>query len=751
MSRSVRFIQLAIAVALGLGLLAVFAFALFGDALRQEANAPTGLVSTPSPEKLAASVASAQADAPKLLPPLDVRPVVYEETAGDQRMDRLEQSVGRLAGLLEEQATQAASPRAALDHPAPAFAPLPIGQLAPAYAAAGAFVQPGPAARLAQAGPFPADPAIPRFGDPAAMPPAGQFESLPMPTSPAAPIELETNRDIPLRDLIHLLGKGAGFNVVVSPSVEGTVSASLRDVTGLDAMDALLRAHGYVSRRDGAFLFVGQPGDFTDMERLDDRMAHRVYRPRYVTATELQTLLTPMLSETGRMTVTTAAQVGIATSGDQTGGDAYAGEELLLVRDWESDLKEMDSVVADVDQMPLQASIEAVILSVELDDEHRAGVNLELLRGSDHARIVSGTPTTTIAAMDFTDGGLNVGFLSAHVGAFIEAVEEIGDTQVVARPRLTCVNKQRAEILIGDQIGYLSTTQTETATTQTVEFLDVGTQLRIRPFISPEGVIRLEVHPELSSGEVKLVGDTPLPEKSTTQVTTNILCRDGSTIVIGGLIREETVVQTGQVPILGDVPYLGVLFRHNTETVRRTELIVLITPRILRDPLDGCEPQSKWDGLPERQIAQFQGEKYHWLAAQRHAQQYGRLAQTAYIAANYERAYRYAMIALQFESDNDTALKILAKLNMEAPAMGEPLPADAVLLPSPGGPAAPYPSSGTEIYAPASAPPVETYPSAEVGISPPVEPYPYATGPQEEPLSPPVIDVVPSPPQEYRP
>ena len=173
MSRSVRFIQLAIAVALGLGLLAVFAFALFGDALRQEANAPTGPVSTPSPEKLAASVASAQADAPKLLPPLDVRPVVYEETAGDQRMDRLEQSVGRLAGLLEEQATQAASPRAALDHPAPAFAPLPIGQLAPAYAAAGAFVQPGPAARLEQAGPFTPVPAIPRIIETAGKPPNG--------------------------------------------------------------------------------------------------------------------------------------------------------------------------------------------------------------------------------------------------------------------------------------------------------------------------------------------------------------------------------------------------------------------------------------------------------------------------------------------------------------------------------------------------------------------------------------------------
>jgi type IV pilus assembly protein PilQ len=747
MSRSVRFIRLAIAVALGLGLLAAFALALFGDALRQEANAPSNRAAAPrSPQELAASVADRPAEVPKLLPPLDVRPVVYEETADDRRLERLERSVGKLADVLEQQAAQAAAPRAAIDPPAPAFRPAPVDQAAPVPN------RTGPVAEVAQAGSFPADPAIPRFGDPALTPPAAEFESLPPSASPAAPIELETNRDIPLRDLIHLLGKGAGFNVVVSPSVEGTVSASLRDVTGLDAMDALLRAHGYVARRDGAFLFVGQPGDFSDMERLDDRMTHRVYRPRFVTATELQTLLAPILSEEGKMTVTTAAQVGIATNGTQTGGDAYAGEEILLIRDWETNLRETDAVVADVDQMPLQASIEAVILSVELDDEHRAGVNLELLRGTDQAQIVSGTPTTTLAAMDFTDGGLNVGFLSSHVGAFVEALEDIGDTQVVARPRLTCVNKQRAEILIGDQIGYLSTTQTETATTQTVEFLDVGTQLRIRPFIAPEGVIRLEVHPELSSGEVKLVGTTPLPEKSTTQVTTNILCRDGSTVVIGGLIREETIVQKGQIPLLGDVPYAGWLFRHTTESVRRTELIVLITPRILRDPMQGCEANGGWNDMPERQTAMFQGPEFRWLAAQSHAKQYARLAQTAFIAGNYERAHRYATIALGFNPEDPTALKILARLSAEAPPMGEPLPAGAVLLPSNDAvPTPPYPSSGTEIYAPASAAPLEMYPPVEGERGPPAEAYPYAAGPQEELLTPPVVEVDPSSQQEYRP
>jgi hypothetical protein len=190
-------------------------------------------------------------------------------------------------------------------------------------------------------------------------------------------------------------------------------------------------------------------------------------------------------------------------------------------------------------------------------------------------------------------------------------------------------------------------------------------------------------------------------------------------------------------------------------------LIVLITPRILRDPLDGSEPRATWDGLPERQIAQFQGKKYHWLANQRHAQQYGRLAQTSYIAANYERAYRYAMIALQFEPKNDTALNILARLNMEAPAACGPLPADAFVptnagtLPTNGVPA-PQPASGGEVYAPVAGPPLGAYPGgpppgAYPDRAPRVEAYPYATDSRQAPMTPPIVDVVPPPPREYLP
>ena len=146
------------------------------------------------------------------------------------------------------------------------------------------------------------------------------------------------------------------------------------------------------------------------------------------------------------------------------------------------------------------------------------------------------------------------------------------------------LNKQRTEILIGDKKGYISTTVTETSSTQTVDFLQTGVQLRLRPFVSRDGLIRMEVHPELSDGNVTVQGNFTLPNETVTEVTSNVMVRDGCTVVIGGLLRDQKTVSTQAVPFLGSLPYVGFLFRDQTEGTAREELIVLLTPRIVYDP-----------------------------------------------------------------------------------------------------------------------------------------------------------------------
>ncbi|MAI66566.1 MAG: hypothetical protein CMJ26_01645, partial [Phycisphaerae bacterium] len=179
--------------------------------------------------------------------------------------------------------------------------------------------------------------------------------------------------------------------------------------------------------------------------------------------------------------------------------------------------------------------------------------------------------------------GLKAGIIKDHVGAFLKVLDQVVDTTVMARPRITCLNRQRAEVLIGTRIGYLSSTQTDTSTTQTVEFLDTGIQLVFRPFISPDGMIRMEMHPNVSSATLRPDAGQSIPDEITQQIMTNVRCRDGETIILGGLFRETTQISRNQVPFLGDIPVIGNAFRGQDDTIEKEEIIFLLTPSIIPD------------------------------------------------------------------------------------------------------------------------------------------------------------------------
>src|SRR5208283_3799854 len=116
-----------------------------------------------------------------------------------------------------------------------------------------------------------------------------------------------------------------------------------------------------------------------------------------------------------------------------------------------------------------------------------------------------------------------------------------------ASPRLLVVNKQRAELQVGDCLGYYTSTQTQTSTVQTANFMETGTQLRLRPFVGSDGIIRMEIHPENSTGALNAAG---IPQTTGAHVTTNVMIPDGRTVVIGGLIEADHTYQMSGVPVL---------------------------------------------------------------------------------------------------------------------------------------------------------------------------------------------------------
>lgn len=475
--------------------------------------------------------------------------------------------------------------------------------------------------------------------------------------------------DADIREVLDMLAEQGELNILSSASVQGKVTARLKGVSVDDALAAILRSTGYLSRREGKFIYVGTAQDFEAARATQEQLQTRLYRPNYVTAGELEKLLTPMLTPgVGRISVTSPAGVGIATDGDSAGGDSLGASDAVLLQDYESVLHEIDQVMVEIDKRPAQVSIEAIILSVTLDDAHAFGIDLRVLRDREDVRLGFGTPRTAAlqgagvddgqggiaGEFDFTTGGLRFAFMNDDLGVFIDALETIGDTNVIARPRLLCLNKQRAEILIGQQLGYLSTTQTETVVTQNVEFLEVGAQLRLRPYISNDGLIRLEVHPELSTGQVVTTGAFTLPEKTLTQVTTNVMCPDGCTVIIGGLMRENLQSDVSQVPLLGSMPLVGPLFRHREDQIRREEILVLITPRIVYDREHVPESTAMADEWMHRHNVRL--DAMSPTARVQLAVKHLEIAQQAWANREFAKARRHARLACHYDPENFDAI-----------------------------------------------------------------------------------------------
>ena len=522
--------------------------------------------------------------------------------------------------------------------------------------------------RAAESAPLP--PPLGGAGQPSAtVQPLGK----PNRQTPRAVIDSEGNgkfslriQNADIREVLDMLSEQGNMNILASNSVQGKVSCTLTDVDIESALKAILRSTGYVARRDGKFVFVGTAEDVAGMEHSLDRISTRVYRPNYVTAAELQKLIQPLLTErVGIVTVSTPAQVGIQTSSDQAGGNSYSGSDVVVVRDYEAVLVQIDQMLREVDVRPPQVHIEAMILSVKLADKDKFGVNFELLRDKANVRLAVGKPETPLAAMTLEKGALKFGFLDGSLAAFLEALETIGDTNVIATPRLMVLNKQRAEIQIGEKKGYVSTTVTETSSTQSVEFLDVGALLRIRPFISSDGLIRMEVHPELSDGAVEIAGGFTLPNKEVTQVTTNIMVRDGCTVIIGGLMRENLISSVNQLPLLGNLPLVGWLFRHTTETVERREVLVLITPHIVYEP-DTCREGEQAACEFHRRQALY-ADKMSIFGKRSIGRRYFRLAQSAYAAGDRDTALRFAEMAVHFDPLNRAAIDLRSDIWLGKP------------------------------------------------------------------------------------
>ena len=478
--------------------------------------------------------------------------------------------------------------------------------------------------------------------------------------------------DAEITEVLEMLGNLTGLNVVVSKEVTGRVSANLESVTVEEALNAVLRAHNYQYEQEGKMLFIMSSQEAEARKQLTRKIITKIYRPNYISVAELQTLVTPLITPAvGKIAVTTPSQSGLAANAEDAGGELLAQQDALLVQDYPDIIEDIDKIILEVDVPPMQVVIEAMILRVRLDDDLQFGVNFALLNQKTNQLLTSGSgqilnATTGIpsaaaqaitpAAGQFVanSAGLKYGFISGDASVFVNALESISDTSLIASPQLRVLNKQKAQLIIGKRISYITRTFQDNQTIESVNFLDSGTRLILRPYVAPDGLVRMEVHPERSNATRNQ--QTQLPDLETTEVTTNVMVRDGTTVVIGGLIEEETTESYQRVPLLGAIPWLGNAFRSKSESTDRSELIVLITPRIIQSPLD--EVQGDTINAEHQQRANHFRNNLSHINRQNLARVEYEKAWEFYQRGDYLRARTHIMLSLNHSKNNRAALRL---------------------------------------------------------------------------------------------
>ncbi|MEW5800997.1 MAG: secretin N-terminal domain-containing protein [bacterium] len=419
-------------------------------------------------------------------------------------------------------------------------------------------------------------------------------------------------RDMDINTLLKALSMKYRANIVSTPEVKGRISLNLKEANLEDSLTAIARIMGLIWTKEGSLYILSQgekeksslkeatekdqgeagkeeekgiDGKEGKEEKKDVLRSVKVFHINYADIKELSKVIQWSFEK---------------SEGTKPRTTVYPQEGMLLVEGSDKELEEVERIIRSLDIPPEQAMIEAQILEINLSDDMTYGIDWSgtfSQGGNADGYLISpgqtALPPGSISGDSSSQGNSQVsyqslssrdtsqflfGVISPHFYFKLNALEKKGDVKTLAKPRILVLDGKAAQILIGGKLGYYLTTTTQTSTMQSVEFLDIGTQLKLTPHIAEDGNILLNIQPEVSDG----VLSGGLPQKTTTSVTTSVMVKAGETIFIGGLIRNSEIKARGRLPVLGKIPILGrLLFSKSSTQTQRKELVILLTPYLV--------------------------------------------------------------------------------------------------------------------------------------------------------------------------
>jgi type II secretory pathway component GspD/PulD (secretin) len=242
-------------------------------------------------------------------------------------------------------------------------------------------------------------------------------------------------------------------------------------------------------------------------------------------------------------------------------------------------------IIEELDKPVPQVLIKVLIAEVTHSDDLDYGVEYSVLNLGSRPDTVAGTSFGISEANVLPNSGLIMSYLTGDVDITVRALQTISDLDVLSRPYILSSDNQESTITVGAEVPFIRNTRISDngQVTNDVEYDDVGIILTVTPQIGPDGLVVLDIAPEISSisGETVQVSDTveaPVIEKRS--ANTRVAIQDGQTIVIGGLMGDTLTKAVNQVPILGDIPWIGELFKRTENKTSKTELLFFLTPHV---------------------------------------------------------------------------------------------------------------------------------------------------------------------------
>ncbi|MCH9023081.1 MAG: hypothetical protein IID32_10010 [Planctomycetes bacterium] len=389
-------------------------------------------------------------------------------------------------------------------------------------------------------------------------------------------------RDTPIDDVIRILTKQADVDVVKSPLVTGNITATITDIPLEEALENILAAHGYAFIATTTMIRIIPRSEIVVQE---EKIVSKVYRITYADPKAVAESLKDFLSDKGEMAFN-------------------PGTSNIMITDIETKIKAIDDYIEEVDRVIPQIMVEVRIYDISIKARKDIGVNWSAGRnttfdssgnatGGNINPFVVGAFDSGTSFTEAANAALRFGIMNSSINldATLRLEEEIISAKLLANPRIRVLDNESANIKIISEIPFQELTQTSAGgNIGTTQFKEVGVELTVTPHVTRDDMIRLRIKPKFSvqTGEVA-IGITgsnitsPQPIVDTREADTTALIRNGETVVLGGLRKQEITKQINKVPFFGDLPIIGPVFRFEGDELITSELVVFITPRILVD------------------------------------------------------------------------------------------------------------------------------------------------------------------------